>query len=47
MISGFRYGFLGIADVSIGITLGVLMIFLVVFYLLTWYLIEQGRGLRS
>ncbi len=47
MISGFRYGFLGIADVSIAITLGVLMIFLIVFYLLTWYLIEQGRGLRS
>ncbi len=47
MISGFRYGFLGIADVSIAITLGVLMIFLVVFYALTWFLIEQGRGLRS
>lgn len=47
MISGFRYGFLGIADVSIAVTLGVLMIFLVVFYMLTWYLIEQGRGLRS
>lgn len=47
MISGFRYGFLGIADVSIAITLGVLMIFLVVFYALTWILIEQGRGLRS
>ncbi len=31
MISGFRYGFLGIADVSIAITLGVLMIFLIVF----------------
>ncbi|EKT54225.1 ABC transporter permease [Providencia sneebia] len=47
MISGFRYGFLGIADVSIAVTLGVLMIFLIVFYVLTWYLIEQGRGLRS
>ncbi|MHB7673577.1 ABC transporter permease [Providencia stuartii] len=47
MISGFRYGFLGIADVSIAVTLGVLMIFFVIFYGLTWYLIEQGRGLRS
>ncbi|MEX6157187.1 ABC transporter permease [Providencia manganoxydans] len=47
MFSGFRYGFLGIADVSIAVTLGVLLIFLVVFYALTWYLIEQGRGLRS
>lgn len=47
MISGFRYGFLGIADVSLTVTLSVLMGFLVVFYLLTWYLIEKGRGLRS
>ena len=47
MISGFRYGFLGIADVSIVVTLSVLMVFLIIFYALTWYLIEQGRGLRS
>ena len=47
MISGFRYGFLGIADVSLMVTLGVLVAFLVVFYILTWYLIEKGRGLRS
>nr|WP_314263317.1 ABC transporter permease [uncultured Moellerella sp.] len=47
MISGFRYGFLGIADVSLIVTLGVLVAFLIVFYILTWYLIEKGRGLRS
>ncbi len=47
MISGFRYGFLGISDVSIAVTLSVLVVFLIVFYVLTWYLIEQGRGLRS
>jgi ABC-2 type transport system permease protein len=47
MISGFRYGFLGIADVSIVVTLSVLMVFLIIFYALTWYVIEQGRGLRS
>ncbi len=47
MISGFRYGFLGVADVSLIVTLGVLVAFLIVFYILTWYLIEKGRGLRS
>ncbi|MBW5407694.1 ABC transporter permease [Morganella morganii] len=47
MISGFRYGFLGISDVSLFTTLGVLSLFIAVFYLLTWRLIEKGRGLRT
>lgn len=47
MISGFRYGFLGISDVSLVFTMAVLMGFIVVFYLLSWYLIERGYGLRS
>ncbi|WP_118986492.1 ABC transporter permease [Photorhabdus sp. CRCIA-P01] len=47
MISGFRYGFLGITDVSLIITLSVLTAFIVVFYLVAWYLIETGRGLRT
>ena len=47
MISGFRYGFLGISDVSLTTTLGVLSLFIAVFYLLPWRLIEKGRGLRT
>ncbi len=47
MISGFRYGFLGISDVSLTTTLGVLSLFIAVFYLLTWRLIEKGSGLRT
>ncbi|KAA1192327.1 ABC transporter permease [Photorhabdus heterorhabditis] len=47
MISGFRYGFLGITDVSLIITLGVLSAFIIVFYLVAWYLIDTGRGLRT
>jgi len=47
MVSGFRYGFLGISDVSVAWTLIVLVAFIVVFYGLVWYLIERGRGLRS
>ncbi|MBC8952818.1 ABC transporter permease [Xenorhabdus sp. PB62.4] len=47
MVSGFRYGFLGIADVSLTMTLGMLSIFIIVFYFLAWYLIESGRGLRT
>ncbi|OSN04860.1 ABC transporter permease [Lonsdalea iberica] len=47
MISGFRYGFLGINDVSLTLTLGVLVSFIVVFYVLVWWLIQRGRGLRG
>ncbi len=28
-------------------TVGVLAVFIVAFYLLCWYLIQRGRGLRS
>ncbi|MDX7986677.1 ABC transporter permease [Xenorhabdus sp. 12] len=47
MVSGFRYGFLGITDVSLAMTLGMLSAFIIVFYFLAWYLIESGRGLRT
>lgn len=47
MVSGFRYGFLGTIDVNIWISLGILVIFILVLYSLSWYLIERGRGLRS
>lgn len=47
MISGFRYGFLGIIDVPILLSMGILVVFIVVLYAIDWYLIETGRGLRS
>lgn len=47
MISGFRFGFLGIADVPLALTMAVLIAFIVIFYGVTWYLIERGRGLRT
>ncbi|PIJ49788.1 ABC transporter permease [Erwinia sp. OLTSP20] len=47
MISGFRYGFLGVSDVSLTLTISVLVAFILVFYLLVWRLIERGCGLRT
>jgi ABC-2 type transport system permease protein len=47
MISGFRFGFLGITDVPLFTTVAVLVVFIFAFYLLCWYLIQRGRGLRS
>lgn len=47
MISGFRYGFLGVMDVPILISVSILILFIVVLYAVCWRLIERGRGLRS
>ncbi|MBC2313362.1 ABC transporter permease [Listeria welshimeri] len=47
MISGFRYGFLGVSDVSIWVSMSILVLFSVVLYSICWYLINKGRGLRS
>ncbi|AHI55190.1 ABC transporter permease [Listeria ivanovii] len=47
MISGFRYGFLGVTDVPIMVSMFILVLFIVVLYAICWYLINKGRGLRS
>ncbi|MBC1966999.1 ABC transporter permease [Listeria welshimeri] len=47
MISGFRYGFLGVSDVSIWVSMSILVLFSVVLYSICWYLINKGRGLRN
>ncbi|MBC1361057.1 ABC transporter permease [Listeria welshimeri] len=47
MISGFRYGFLGVSDVSIWVSMSILVLFSVILYSICWYLINKGRGLRS
>ncbi|SQB26247.1 ABC transporter permease [Citrobacter koseri] len=41
MISGFRYGFLGIHDVPLVTTFGVLAVFILAFYLL-WLVLNSS-----
>lgn len=47
MVNGFRYGFLGVSDVSVIYTFGVLLLFIVVLYSIAFSLMEKGVGLRS
>ncbi len=47
MVNAFRYGFLGVSDVSIYISFSVLGIFVVALYSLAHYLVTSGTGLRS
>ncbi|OBW90820.1 ABC transporter permease [Gallibacterium salpingitidis] len=47
MINGFRYGFLGISDVSLHYTFTVLALFIIVLYCFVYQLIKRGVGLRN
>jgi ABC-2 type transport system permease protein len=46
MINGFRYGFLGVADVPVVTALGVLVAFVLILTAIVWYLFKKGYGLR-
>ena len=47
LINGFRYGFLGIADVPLAVSLGVLSVLIIVLIAINWYFIRTGLGLRQ
>lgn len=47
LINGFRYGFLGISDISLTIAVGMLTVLIVVLVGINWYLIRTGLGLKQ
>jgi len=47
MISGFRYGFLGVEDVPFWTSMIILIMFIVGLFVICYRLIDKGRGLRS
>lgn len=47
IISGFRFGFLGAIDVSITFSITLLLMFTIILYIICWYLIDKGTGIRS
>ncbi len=47
MIDGFRYGFLGIADMSVMTGLSMLIFFAVVLFSINIYLLKKGIGIRT
>src|ERR1700739_2544331 len=47
LINGFRYGFLGFADVSIWMCTGVLLALIVLLVAINWSLIRTGLGLKQ
>ena len=47
MVNAFRYGFLGVSDVSLTVAFSVIGVFVVVLYSVAMYLISKGIGLRT
>lgn len=47
LINGFRYGFLGISDISLSISLSVLLGITFILLAINWYLIRTGLGLKN
>lgn len=47
MVNGFRYGFMGVSDVNLTLSVGILLAFITIFFGILWWLFRTGRGLRS
>lgn len=47
MVNGFRWGFLGFSDVSLGASVGVLLVFIVILGAIVFYLFNRGWGLKN
>ncbi len=47
MINGFRYGFIGISDIGLGLSFAIAATFIVVLFGASLYLLERGYGIRD
>jgi ABC-2 type transport system permease protein len=47
MVNGFRYGILGVSDISPAASFSLLIVFIVALYSYAYYLLKKGVGIRS
>ncbi len=47
MVNAFRYGFLGISDISLALSYAISIGFIVVLYVFSLYLLRSGHGIRT
>lgn len=47
MVNTFRYGFLGVSDIDIGLSYAIITAFIVALYSLALYLLKTGYGIRK
>ena len=46
LVSGFRWSFYGIADVSVGVSLGMTVVFLAACLVVVWWIFRTGYRLK-
>jgi ABC-2 type transport system permease protein len=47
LVSGFRWSFFGTADVSVGLSLAMTILFLLICLALVWWIFKTGYRLKS
>jgi len=47
LISGFRWSFFGLADVNVGISIAVIVLFLVMCMIIVWWIFKTGYRLKA
>lgn len=47
IVNAFRYGFMGVSDISLFFAYFMIFAFIIVLYLACLYFVRTGRGLRS
>jgi len=47
MVNAFRYGILGVSDISIGVAIGFMLIAALLLYMICIHLLISGRGMRQ
>ena len=47
MIYGFRWSFYGVSDVSVGVSLGVTLLFMALCLVIVWWIFKTGYRLKT
>ncbi len=47
MVNAFRYGFLGVSDISLMTSYAIIIAFIITLYLFSLYLLRKGHGIRT
>ena len=47
MVNGFRYGILGVSDISIYVSLAIILVFSAILFSIAYFLLDKGVGIRN
>ena len=47
MVNGFRYGILGVSDISIYVSLAIILVFSAILFSIAYFLLNKGVGIRN